>query len=211
MAEFRPLTKQWDGRAVPIRFAIRLVWFFTVPQKALDNLYRPVALPKYMLRARPGRQSRDRSTAVLIADDEPAILFAMAEFLRACGYTVLTAQSGEGALKAFSEAQQTIQLVISDVVMPGMHGPQLVSAIKRLSPSTATLLMSGTWSGATEGVVALIQKPFTRQRLVATVRDVLAECDFAKIEREQSITRLQRLEGETRCERTKAKNSVATE
>ena len=164
-----------------------------------------------MLRARPGRPSRDRSAAVLIADDEPAILFAMAEFLRACGYTVFTAQSGEGALKAFAEAQQTIQLVISDVVMPGMHGPQLVSAIKSLSPSTATLLMSGTWLGTAEGVVALIQKPFTRQRLVATVRDVLADCDFAKIEREQSVTRLQRLEGDTQCRGTKRKNTVAAE
>ena len=164
-----------------------------------------------MLRARPERQSPDRSTAVLIADDEPSILFAMAKFLSACGYTVLTAQTGEGALKAFAEAQQTIQLVISDVVMPGMHGPELVSAIKRLSPSTATLLMSGTWSSATEDVVALILKPFTQQRLVATVRDLLATCDFAKIEREQSVTRSRRLGGNTRHRGTKPKDSVATE
>jgi YesN/AraC family two-component response regulator len=69
-------------------------------------------------------------------------------FLKGGGYNVLTAEDGEGALKAFAEAPNTIQLVISDVVMPGMRGTQLVRSIKDLSPSTATLLMSGTWNAA---------------------------------------------------------------
>lgn len=134
-------------------------------------------------------QMPELSPTILIADDEPNILRVMARFLRAGGYTVVTAQDGEAALEAFEQAQHTIQLVISDVMMPRMRGPQLVRSIKGLSPSMATLLMSGTWSSVNEEGVALMRKPFTRQKLVAIVQDLLAACDFVKIEREQSLAR----------------------
>src|ERR1700730_1430732 len=73
---------------------------------------------------------------ILIADDDPTMLELTAMILNRSGYKVVTAQDGEAALKVFKEAQRTIQLVISDVVMPGMRGPQLVRSIKSLSPST---------------------------------------------------------------------------
>jgi DNA-binding NtrC family response regulator len=135
---------------------------------------------------------RGWNTTILIADDEPAILHATTLFLQGCGYNVLTAEDGERALKAFAEAQDTIQLVISDVVMPEMPGPQLVRSIKSLSPSTATLLMSGTWTVPEDGV-ALLGKPFSRQNFLEIVRELLDACDFAKIEEEQSVARSKRL------------------
>jgi DNA-binding NtrC family response regulator len=113
--------------------------------------------------------------------------------MQACGYKVLTATDGEFALRVFSEAPQAIQLVISDVIMPGLQGPQLVRSIKHLSPSTAALLMSGSWTVYSEDGVPLIRKPFTRQKLVTMVRYLLKACDFAKIEAEQSLIRSQRL------------------
>ena len=130
---------------------------------------------------------------ILIADDDTDILWLTAKVLRACGYTVLTAKDGEMALKTFEQAQHTIQMIISDVMMPRMRGPQLVRAIKGLSPSTATLLMSGTWLSEVEGGVALVRKPFTQQKLLAVVRDMLAACDFEGIEREQSLARSRRI------------------
>jgi len=126
---------------------------------------------------------------ILVADDDQNILRITATLLRACGYTVLTAQDGEMALQTFTQAQYTIEMIISDVMMPRMRGPQLVQAIKRLSPSTATLLMSGTWLSEIDGNVALMRKPFTRQKLLAIVRDTLAACDFEEIKREQSLAR----------------------
>ena len=156
-------------------------------------------------------RSRGWSTTILIADDEPTILYATAMFLKGCGYNVLTAEDGEEALKAFAEATHTIQLVISDVVMPEMRGPQLVRSIKNLSPSTATLLMSGTWTTVPEEGVALIGKPFTRQKLLATVRGLLDACDFAEIEREQSIARSRRLAAISGTPAPQPKDSVATE
>lgn len=66
-----------------------------------------------------------RETAtILVADDEQTALQVSAMILNRSGYNVLTAQEGEAALRAFEGAQQTIQLVISDVVMPGLSGRQ---------------------------------------------------------------------------------------
>jgi CheY-like chemotaxis protein len=130
---------------------------------------------------------------ILIADDDTDILWLTAKVLRACGYTVLTAKDGEMALKTFEQAQHPIEMIISDVMMPRMRGTQLVQAIKGLSPSTATLLMSGSWRSDGDGGVALVRKPFTQQEFLAVVRDMLAACDFEGIEREQSLARSRRI------------------
>jgi DNA-binding NtrC family response regulator len=134
---------------------------------------------------------REQAT-ILVADDDPDMLRVTAAILNRSGYRVLTAINAEAALKTFEEASHAIQLVISDVVMPGMKGPQLIRSIKSLSPSTATLLMSGTLGIAFDGSAASIEKPFRMPALVAKVQDLLAGCDFAKIDLEQSIVRSQR-------------------
>jgi two-component system cell cycle sensor histidine kinase/response regulator CckA len=129
---------------------------------------------------------------ILVADDDPTMLRVVAMILNRSGYRVLTAQDGKVALKAFEEAPHAIQLVISDVFMPGMKGPQLVHSIIRISPSIATLLMSGTPIIMSDDV-AVVTKPFTREALVSRVQNLLAACDFARIEREQSAARSRRL------------------
>jgi two-component system cell cycle sensor histidine kinase/response regulator CckA len=135
---------------------------------------------------------REQAT-ILVADDDPDMLRVTAAILNRSGYNVLTAMNAEAALKAFEDTPHAIQLVISDVVMPGMKGPQLVRSIKSLSPSTATLLMSGTLGMAFDASAASIEKPFGMPALLALVRDLLAGCDFAKIDLEQSIARSKRL------------------
>jgi two-component system cell cycle sensor histidine kinase/response regulator CckA len=135
---------------------------------------------------------REQAT-ILVADDDPDMLRVTAAILNRSGYRVLTALNAETALRAFEEAPQAIQLVISDVVMPGMKGPQLIRSIKSLSPSTATLLMSGTLGIAFDASAASIEKPFRMPALVAMVKDLLAACDFVKIDLEQSAVRSQRL------------------
>jgi DNA-binding NtrC family response regulator len=135
---------------------------------------------------------REQAT-ILVADDDPDMLRVTAAILNRSGYRVLTALNAEAALRAFEEAPQAIQLVISDVVMPGMKGPQLIRSIKSLSPSTATLLMSGTLGIAFDASAASIEKPFRMPALVAMVQELLAACDFVKIDLEQSAARTQRL------------------
>jgi DNA-binding response OmpR family regulator len=129
-------------------------------------------------------------TTILVADDDPMMLEVTSTILHRSGYEVLTAQDGEAALRTFEAAQRAIQLVIADVMMPRMMGPQLVRSIRNLSESTATLLMSGMRPIVSDAETASIEKPFTQEALVAKVQDLLAGCDFAKIEQEQSAARL---------------------
>ena len=129
---------------------------------------------------------------ILVADDDPVMLHLTATMLNRFGYEVLTAPDGQAALQAFQAAQNTVQLVISDVSMPLVTGPQLIRSIKNLSPSTATLLMSGTPGAASASGMASLLKPFTMATFTSTVQDLLAGCDFAEIEREQSIVRSRR-------------------
>ena len=135
-------------------------------------------------------KSREHPT-ILVADDEPAVLVVAAAILSRSGYRVLTAPSGNEALRVFENSKDTIHLVISDFVMPGIDGYQFVRSIQDRSPSTAVLLMSAAGQFVTGRDVTAIVKPFTQETLVAKVRSLLAECDFAKIRREQSRARSQ--------------------
>jgi DNA-binding NtrC family response regulator len=130
-----------------------------------------------------------RRATILVADDDPMILQVTALVLSRSGYRVLTAKNGEQAMRIFEEEKRPIELVVSDVSMPGMRGPELVSFINRASASTATLLMSGTPVFWRHPNVASLAKPFTREALVKKVEDLLAGCNFAKIEQEQSAAR----------------------
>ena len=135
---------------------------------------------------------REKAT-ILVADDDPDILRVTAAILNRYDYEVLTANTGEVALKTFEEATQTIHLLISDLAMPGMNGTQLVHSLKRLSPSMASLVMSGSWEIPSDTLAASIGKPFHVPAFLSIVMDLLAHCDFAKIELEQSMARSRRL------------------
>ena len=136
-------------------------------------------------------KSREHPT-ILVADDEPAVLVVAAAILSRSGYRVLTAPNGNEALRVFENSKDTIHLVISDFVMPGIDGYQFVRSIQDRSPSTAVLLMSAAGQFVTGRGVTAIVKPFTQETLVARVRSLLAECDFAQIRREQSRARSRR-------------------
>jgi DNA-binding response OmpR family regulator len=126
---------------------------------------------------------------ILVVDDEPSVLLVTTTILNRSGYRVLTAADGNHALSAFENADDTIHLVLSDIAMPGMTGHQLARVIRDLSPSTAVLLMSAAWRFPHNSGVPGIAKPFSRERLMAKVRNLLRTCDFAQIEREQSHAR----------------------
>ena len=111
--------------------------------------------------------------SVLIVDDEPFIIRFVTDTLRSGGYEVMAASSGEEALRIL-RTDGTVDLVLSDVVMPGMPGPALLKAVKEISPATALMLMSGY--PATDGPpgIAFLPKPFRPGDLVAAVQRCLA-------------------------------------
>jgi len=112
---------------------------------------------------------------ILLVDDEDLLLTLGQMVLRSFGYRVITANSGVKALELFTKRDRTIDLVLTDLVMPGMSGRELVEKLNEIAP---TLRIIGT-SGYTRQAVGedenYLQKPFTSHDLLRKVRQVLNE------------------------------------
>ena len=113
---------------------------------------------------------------VLVVDDEPAMARLVAAALSREGYEVHTAYHPVQALEAAKSATPCFDLVISDVMMPQMCGPELVENIKRVCPNTAVVLMSADMSSAALATDAsLIFKPFGIKDLYSIVKKAFSE------------------------------------
>ena len=80
---------------------------------------------------------------ILVVDDEPLMRSMMSRILEQDGYSVLTAEDGSDALSVFRSHEREIDLLISDVSMPGMDGAELAAELTAKSPGLPVLLMSG--------------------------------------------------------------------
>jgi signal transduction histidine kinase len=120
--------------------------------------------------------SRGRET-VLVAEDEDAVREFAVESLQRHGYQVIAAPSGEEALKVASTHDGAIHLLLSDVVMPGMKGPELAKRLRALRPGLRVLLMSGYAADVVTSDdlkdAALVPKPFSPASLSRAVRNAL--------------------------------------
>lgn len=107
---------------------------------------------------------------LLVEDDEDVRAFAAAS-LQASGYQLYLASSGEEAVRLFESHSDNIELVLSDVVMPGMFGDQLALRLLEIKPNVKVILMSGNLPGALETEIPLepgvnfLQKPFLVEEL----------------------------------------------
>lgn len=114
---------------------------------------------------------------ILLVEDEPGIRSLMAQSLRRLGYEVL--ESGDAAQAQRLAAERRIDLLLSDVVMPGADGPTLAEALLAEQPDLRILFVSGYAPGlvpgrpAVEGRYAFLPKPFDAATLAARVREVL--------------------------------------
>ena len=94
--------------------------------------------------------------------------------LSAHGYRVLTALSGEKALEVLAQTSTLVDLLITDMVMPGMNGRELIERVKVASASTRILCSTGCAPAQTLGSdFDLLPKPFTSQQLLRKVREIL--------------------------------------
>jgi CheY-like chemotaxis protein len=107
-----------------------------------------------------------RLRTVLVADDEPQICEVLDAVLSESGYAVLTAPNGQKALDIVRE--QHVDLLIADVNMPGMGGPELISLATRLCPHLRAILMSGYADPNRRPPPnrVLLRKPFRRSTLL---------------------------------------------
>jgi CheY-like chemotaxis protein len=115
------------------------------------------------------------SQTVLIVDDEELLLTMGQAILTSYGYKVVLANSGQKALDIFCEKNEKIDLVITDLVMPGMSGRELVEQIRECSPGTPILCTSGyVWPASQTTERGYLQKPFTSQELLVKVKQALS-------------------------------------
>ncbi len=124
-----------------------------------------------------GVEERSGTETVLVAEDEETIRRLVTQVLSRCGYRVHCAASGEEALSLLSSHGEQVDLLLTDVVMPGMSGTELARAATARNPSLRVLYTSGYTSEPDEAFedpdVEFIGKPFSPQALVAKIRDVL--------------------------------------
>ena len=116
---------------------------------------------------------------VLVVEDDTVILNLAERFLTGLGYSVLSADSPEEAIRLSSHHPGEIDLLITDVVMPGMNGKELADQLLALRPSLKCLFMSGYTAnviahrGVLDEGVNFIQKPFTLRDVSVKVRAAL--------------------------------------
>lgn len=121
-----------------------------------------------------------KERVILLIEDEDAVRRLLSSVLRGHGYTVLEAGSGQEALALASGHPGPIDLILSDVVMPGASGPEAVAEIQRVRPAAQVVFMSGYTDdsvlrhGLTDGGRHFLQKPFTPATLLKKIREVLS-------------------------------------
>lgn len=120
------------------------------------------------------------SETVLLIEDNPGVLRTTSQLLRHLGYAVLEAQSGQEALALISKHRQAIQLLLSDVVMPDMSGPDLVRRARVLVPGLPALHISGHAHGvvlpgdSSSAHVSVFAKPIALAPFARSLREALA-------------------------------------
>ena len=128
---------------------------------------------------RPAPAPPRGSERVLLVEDESAVLALVRQVLATAGYTVMEATSGEEALKLCAASDGPIHLLLTDVIMPAMSGPELVRRLLPTRPDMKVLYMSGYPEdalgprGLLEPGTPLVQKPFAPETLAIKVREVL--------------------------------------
>jgi DNA-binding NtrC family response regulator len=132
---------------------------------------------------------RPGSETILLVEDEEAVRNLTRRLLEAGGYTVLQASSAEQALEVEQRHSGRLDMLLTDVIMPGLSGPELASALLASRPQMRVLYVSGypDEAMASQGILdpdaSFLQKPFTPEILARKVREILDARTAAPIDR----------------------------
>jgi PAS domain S-box-containing protein len=147
------------------------------------KIYFPAADPEEMEESARPRETQAPhlrgDETVLLVEDEEMVRELASRVLNGHGYLVLEAESGAEALEMCRRHEGPVDVLVTDVVMPGMNGSELASRIANIVPDAAVLFISGYTGGALveHGVLQdgtnFLQKPFSPHRFMRTVREVL--------------------------------------
>ena len=160
------------------------IWVYSEP--GMGTTFK-IYYPRFERRTRPAAVAEIVSSAadlrgtetILLVEDESAVRHPAGEYLRQCGYTVIEAGDGLHAVEVADKHQGRIDIMVTDVVMPGMSGGQLAELLSERYSAMKVLFVSGY----SEKVVLrhkildvqtnFLQKPFTLKSLAAKIREVL--------------------------------------
>ena len=158
------------------------VWVYSEPGHGTTfKIYLPSAEHKVGGPAEPATEplpSRREGVTLLLTEDDPIMRRLTRKMLEAHGYRVLEAEDGKSALQVIGSHAGSIALILTDVVMRGMNGPELVLRLMESHPEIKVVYMSG-YTGelvanrGLESGVRLLEKPFTRADLLKTIDEVL--------------------------------------
>jgi two-component system, cell cycle sensor histidine kinase and response regulator CckA len=132
-----------------------------------------------------GDTHSNSNKTILLAEDEPRLRNLLRQILEQIGYSLLVAKDAREALEIVNKSSDPIDLLVADVQMPGMTGPDLAKEIRRSHPSLRVLLISGY----TQGILILdegwhfLKKPFMPDAIVAMVRDILSKPPTSEMDR----------------------------
>ena len=158
------------------------IWVYSEPGNgATFKVYFPAAepvVPKVPTAKPTAKARRGNETILIVEDDEPLRRLSLS-ILQRHGYSMLIAAGPDEALAITERHPAAIDLLLTDVMMPGMNGKQLAARVRTLRPEMKVLYMSGytgevvVHHGVLEKNAAFVQKPITPDALTRSVRRVL--------------------------------------
>ncbi len=128
---------------------------------------------------------------ILVVEDSEPLREMILETLESMGYTALMAKDGQQAIRLCNQFSGAIDVLLSDVIMPRMNGPEVMRRVKEIRPEIAVLFMSGYTNdvtlrhGVSNAEVSFIQKPFTSIELMHKIREARVEARERTIVRER--------------------------
>jgi len=159
----------------------------TVGEGTTFNIYLPHCTPEEILKAtipkeeKPQLQDLTGSSTIMLVEDEDAVRLFSARALRSKGYKVIEAINGEDALEYMKSHTETIDLVVSDVIMPNMDGPTFINEMNQLRENQKVLFISGYAEDTfynrikDEAQIRFLAKPFSLIDLATRVKEILNE------------------------------------
>jgi len=139
---------------------------------------------------RPARASADSARSgtetILVAEDQPDLRWMICQYLQELGYSVLETKDGTDAAALAEQYKGRIDVLLTDVVMPGMRGPEIAKRLASTRPGMKVIYMSGYTEGGFESgaeeqlgeTASLLQKPFRLDHLASKIREVLGAASW---------------------------------
>jgi PAS domain S-box-containing protein len=143
------------------------------------HIYLPASEQEILAEEKPSREIITGEGTVLLVDDEEMILDVGKQLLEKVGYRVMVAKHGKEALAVYEKNKKDIDLVILDMIMPGMGGGEVFDRLKEIEPDIKVLLSSGySINGRAQEILdrgcdGFIQKPFNLKALSRKIREVM--------------------------------------